>query len=409
MNLSEISQKIDSYVGRIGYFNYTRIYCPYKAFLIRRKPCIKVIFIITELGVWKSELLYLAMKAHPRFSPVLRVLPSTENDKAKEEVFDYLQKKQYDYEFIDKEEFVQKDFIADIIFYQKPYIWCYYPKHSFIHNKNALLCYVSYGIHNVLSDYICNQPLHNYVWQYYFENKECAVDTAKIMNNKGRNIKITGVPMLDAFLRPRSSYLDRWKPQLVTKKRIIWAPHFSFEKDSILHYSTFLCYCDFMIELAKKYVGQVQFLFKPHPLLQPRLYNYWGKERTDAYYAEWNSMENTQVGLGQYVDYFMTSDAMIHDCSSFTNEYIYTLNPVMYLTHGKDDHHNSNLNSFASQAYHLHYKGTCKEEIESFVQNVIRGRDEMYRERKDFYDRALLPPNGKSASDNIIDTILGKS
>lgn len=406
MNIN-FKQKIDRFKGRIGFIYYTRVFTPVKAFLIRRKKQINVIFAITELGVWKTEELYLQMKKHPRFNPVLRVLPTWENRQAQGEVTAYLVEKGYEYEVVCPDEPLQKDFKADIIFYQKPYLWVYAPLHTFLHNKNALFCYVSYGYHNIVNDYICNQPLHNYAWQYYFENEACAQETALVMANKGKNIKITGVPMTDAFLLPLSSYKNKWKQQSADKKKIIWAPHFSFASD-VFNYSTFLRYADFMLEIAQKYVSQVQFLFKPHPLLMPHLYDFWGKEKTDAYYAQWLSMENTQMELGQYVDFFMTSDAMIHDCGSFTNEYIYTHNPVMYLNREGTDSHDSNLNSFAKQAYHLHYMGNNEQDIEDFIVNVINGQDEMAAERQAYYDKYLLPHNGQTACQNIIDAIWGE-
>lgn len=402
-----INSRIDSALGFLSYLFYTRVYCPTKAFFMRRKAQINVIFVITELGVWKTESLYLKMKQHPRFNPVIRVLPSTENERAKDEVFVYLKAKGYEYEYIATDEPLQKQFKADIIFYQKPYLWVYAPQHTFLKNKSSLFCYVAYGFHNVISNYICNQPFHNYAWQCYFENQKCAEETAAIMDNKGHNISITGIPMSDAFLLPSDAYHARWKPQSQPKKKIIWAPHFSVSEGDILAYSTFLKYHQFMIDLAVKYKNEVQFLFKPHPLLFFRLCRLWGQSKAEEYYALWSDMDNTQVELGQYIDYFMTSDAMIHDCSSFTIEYLYTQKPVMYLLKGESNGHDANLNSLAKDSFHLHYMGKDELDIESFIQYVLEGRDELASKRLDFFKTNLLPPNGKTACDNIIDAILG--
>lgn len=401
-----IRKKLNETRGKLGFVYYTRLFTPVKAFFIRKKRQINVIFIITELGCWKTEKLYLQMRNHPRFNPTIRVLSTWENRLAKEECIAYLKEKQYDFEVLDSDTPLQKDFKADIIFYQKPYLWVYSPIHTFLKNRNALFAYVSYGFHNVMSDYICNQLLHNYCWQYYVENESCAKEMAATMDNKGRNLKVTGVPMGDSFLLPRSSYKSRWKPQAVKKKRIIWAPHFSITSSEILLYSTFLMYADFMVEIAQMYASKVQFLFKPHPLLLPRLYDLWGKEKADAYYELWASMENTQVELGQYVDFFMTSDAMIHDCSSFTVEYMYTCKPVMYLNRENVDRHDYNLCNFAKQAYRLHYMGYNENDIENFIVNVVNGHDVKATARQSFWRHNLIPPNGKTASKNIIDAIL---
>lgn len=104
-----------------------------------------------------------------------------------------------------------------------------------------------------------------------------------------------------------------------------------------MNYSTFLSIAEELLEFIKNTQLPVQMAFKPHPLLKSQLYNYssWGKEKTDEYYAAWEFLPNAQLETNEYVDLFMTSDAMIHDCGSFTIEYHHTLKPVMYLVNGK--------------------------------------------------------------------------
>lgn len=385
---------------------YTRIFVPIAARRIRHKPKINVLFALVDLGMWKTENLYCAMLKHPRFNPVLRVIPTPENQKAQQEVTDYLKSKQYNYLSLDINTPLQDGFNADIIFYQKPYPWSYSRNHTFTHNLNALFCFASYGIHNILSDFICNQPLHNIAWQYYYENSSCAQESAKYMDNRGRNIVVTGVPMFDSFSGSASEYHYGWKQQGNTKKRIIYAPHFSIETDSTLRYSTFLENGDFMLEMAHKYADKVQFVFKPHPLLQPHLYAFWGKEKTDSYYAAWDSLPNAKVELGQYTDLFMTSDAMVHDCSSFSIEYMFTRKPVMFLLHSSTDDHCSNLNTMSREAFGLHDKGVTHDDIEKFILRVIDGQDERRSLRDEFYEKYLKPINGRSSVENIIDAIL---
>ena len=160
-----------------------------------------------------------------------------------------------------------------------------------------------------------------------------------------------------------------------------------------------------MLHLADKYKEDISIVFKPHPLLMTKLYQVWGQERTDDYYARWAYGKNTQLVTGDYISLFINSDAMIHDCGSFTIEYLYTKKPVMYLIN--DEHHSDQLNEFDKMAFNLHYKGRCEDDIESFINNVIKGIDKMKNERLKFYDDYLIPPNGTSASDNIIHAILG--
>ena len=118
-------------------------------------------------------------------------------------------------------------------------------------------------------------------------------------------------------------------------------------------------------------------------------------------------MENAQLELGQYIDLFMTSDALIHDCSSFTNEYMYTRKPVMYLLRGSAEIHCSQLNSYSREAFNLHYFGRSDSDIEAFIVDVLNGVDPYRDPREKYYEKYLSPINGKSACDNIINAILG--
>ena len=76
----------------------------------------------------------------------------------------------------------------------------------------------------------------------------------------------------------------------------------------------------------------------------------------------------------------------------------------MYLVNGKEH----SLNDFGNACYDLYYKGNNAEDIEQFVQNVIHDIDPRKEERDKFFNDYLLPPNGKTACQNIIDSILGQ-
>ena len=55
----------------------------------------------------------------------------------------------------------------------------------------------------------------------------------------------------------------------------------------------------------------------------------------------------------------------------------------------------------------MHYKAYENDEIEQFVVDVIDGRDEKKNERECFFKNYLVPPNGKTACENIMNSILG--
>ena len=77
----------------------------------------------------------------------------------------------------------------------------------------------------------------------------------------------------------------------------------------------------------------------------------------------------------------------------------------MYLMRGES--HGDNLSKFVNEAFNLHYKGNTQEDIENFINNVIDGTDPMKDQREEYYQAQLLSPYGKTASENIINSILG--
>ena len=81
-------------------------------------------------------------------------------------------------------------------------------------------------------------------------------------------------------------------------------------------------------------------------------------------------------------------------------------NPVMYLV--RDENHTVNMIPYAKEAFNLHYKGTSVADIEQFILNVINEIDPLKEKRKEFKQQHLMPPNGRSACENIIDSILGE-
>lgn len=379
---------------------------PYKVKRIRKKERIKVLFIISELSVWKTETLYLKMLKHPRFDPIIGLTMSVEAPLSKEELRQYLEQKEYNY--VELTPYVGPNSVSpDIIFYQKPYIGSYLKNLLYDHCFDSLFCHVGYAFNSLNTDWAIHPELYYACWQIFFENQVSIAERSPLMRNGGKNLVNTGLPMMDDLILPKSHYLDPWT-QLGPHKRIIFAPHHTIGDAHLkgIGFSTFLDNAEFMLSLAIKYQDQVQWAFKPHPLLYNNLIRVWGKAKTDAYYEQWSLMPGCQVETGKYEGLFAYSDAMIHDCASFTIEYLYTHKPVLYLT--KDSEHCASLTKFAAQAFDLHYKAKTQSEIEHFVLDVIAGKDQMKEARELFYQEQLCPPNHQSACQNIIDAILGE-
>lgn len=386
---------------------YHNIYLKNKVRCIRKKKKIRVLFLLQYLPQWKTELLYLAMLQHPRFQPILGITPCVEMPGEEKMLISYCKEKEYDTTWIDPQKKLRCQVQPDIVFHQKLYDTSIHPKHQVYANPLTLHAYIHYAFNSVTTGWLINSKLTMNCWRIFFENKSCADEFKKRHYCHGINYIVTGIPMMDELDINNYQEPDPWT-QTNGRKRVIYAPHHTISTMHMdgLDFSTFLENGEFIQKMAEKYKEQVYFVFKPHPRLYRNLVEYWGKEKTDLYYSNWNQPGFCHTELGKYRALFQKSDALIHDCGSFTLEYIYTSNPVMYLV--KDSHREENMTQYAKEAYDLHYKGNSHEDIEQFIQNVISGNDPSRETRLKYVADSLTPPYGKTACQNIINAILGE-
>ena len=381
---------------------------PILVWFIRRKKTIRVLFVLQYLSEWKTESLYLAMLKHPRFEPILGITKCIVVEGEEKRLIDYCVKKGYNYVWIETNKTLQEQQHPDIIVHQTLYSSIISPNHQFGANKKSLFIYVPYAFNSIIASWFFNSNLTVNCWQHYFENKSCSDECRMIHHSNGFNFVVTGLPIMDILLQPKASFPNPWPINGDKRKRIIYAPHHTIADIhySDIDYSTFLENGEFILKMAEKYKNQVYFVFKPHPRLFTNLVEYWGKEKTEAYYKKWDNPGVSHLELGEYIGLFKHSDAMIHDCGSFTIEYMYSGNPVMYLV--KKTRRTDNMTQYAKQAYDLHYKGKKHEDIEQFIQDVISGNDPLKEDRLQYVASELTPPHGKTACQNIINAILGE-
>lgn len=318
---------------------------------------------------------------------------------------EYCDSRGYKYVFLDTGKTIRKQIRVDMVTPQKPYLTEIHVAHQPDNNKGLPYVVIPYFLSTITVQWSVNQRLSILCWRQFIDNESCRIAWSKMHKLGGMTYKVTGLPVMDELLTPKECLQDVW-PVKDRRKRIIYAPHHTIADRHWegIGYSTFLDYCDFMLEMRDKYKDHVFFVFKPHPSLRDRLNKQWGEEKTNAYYSEWESEGNSCVRDGKYLALFKYSDALIHDCSSFTIEYMYMEKPVLYLL--RDEHHADNMIPYAKEAFDLHYKGNSPKDIEAFILDVINDVDPLKENRAEFKEKNLLPPNGKTACENILDSIL---
>lgn len=371
--------------------------------ILEHRP-VRIMFYVNNLSMWKSDKLLMLLKNDSNFEPfIVSYIYPTDSPKRKDECekniarhfgslgvevssgFNYTRNKRYPV----------RTFHPDILFYPQPY------RNSLMEiPRNVLLSYIPYCFEMEDSRRFYNTLYQNICWKIFVASPLHKELKEKYNINHGINVVVAGNPLADYFFDGHTPTDEIWPVHDSKLKRIIWAPHHSILPDDTLDYSNFLKIADQMLETAKKYADRVQFVFKPHPMLREKLYKVdsWGINRTDSYYDTWKSLPNCNFADGNYVDLFMTSDALIHDCSSFTAEYLYVNKPVMYLT---DKQRVEVFNTFADACFQVHYHGSKISEIESFVDNVIDGIDPMAEKRTKFINDQLIPKGNEPVASII--------
>ena len=114
-------------------------------------------------------------------------------------------------------------------------------------------------------------------------------------------------------------------------------------------------------------------------------------------------MPNTTFVDGEYYDLFLSSDALIHDCSSFMAEYLFTQKPALFI---KKRGYSMPLNGFGEECLKRHYIGEDISDIRHFIDDVvIGGSDSMRMERNEFVERYLRPKEDVSVAQFIYNEI----
>lgn len=382
---------------------------------IRKTGKARLAFIVSSLPMWRFQPLLNLLQNDPRFEVTVVVYPFTnlsltERTSTADKIISFFSTLNVNCLNLCNEskpgEILQNVVKPNIIFYPQPYNHLFGSDLDCYGFNDKLLCYIPYASLTANGDWAYKTYLNQIAWRLFFPSTASKQDAGAVLFNGGKNIRVVGEAIADLFSTPPSN--DPWKEQNTPKKRIIWAPHYSIKDEGFLHRNSFMWLSEFMWSIASSYQDRIQIAFKPHPRLKTELYaaKGWGKEKTDQYYARWENGSNTQLETGSYIDLFKTSDAMIHDSSSFTVEYHLTGNPVLFISEDLGDVL-ERLNPFGQEAIRAHYKGNTEKEIVDFIESVVlRGEDPMKDERKAFYEKYLRPPGGKSVAENIYHELL---
>ncbi|MDA7819986.1 CDP-glycerol glycerophosphotransferase family protein [Flavobacteriaceae bacterium] len=349
---------------------------------IKKKETINVLFLVIQKSVWKVDPVFTKMLTDPYFNPIILVCPFTTygSKKMMEELkasFDYFYQKGYpvvnSYDSKTKTWVKLESLSPDILFFTNPHNLTK-PEYYYNAYNNYISFYLPYYFmgtnHAGKLEDIYNSKfmlsMYKIFWPSRFHYNIQKTVCFKNINNG----VVSGYPATEILLSKSNSKRNYWKANITPKKKIIFAPHHTIEK-SENSLSSFLTLSEFMKKLVDKYSEFVQWSFKPHPILKPKLYCHpdWGKEKTEEYYNFWKINKNTQLDEGEYDMLFCHSDAIIHDSSSFIIEYAFTGKPGMLLMEIPKSKYI--LNGFGKMFLSNYRISLDFNEIENFVLDVI--------------------------------------
>lgn len=372
--------------------------------IVQRRP-LRVAFEIAQAPKWKSTRLLRLMQQHPRFEPFFWIVPQTgdrEPDTRRcRELCDSLNTEAVEYANFNHFPAEQR---PDIIFVQEPYQgWV-----KGLGLVRQTLCYIPYCVHLGLAKEAFESLGMQISLYAFLETQYIAREAARITRHKGGNFVVTGAAVTNDFLNPQTRDVAVWKETGKAMKKVIWAPHWTLTKEhSWFAQGTFLQTAEAMQRIAAQHADTIQFAFKPHPNLYRELCKeqFWGKEKTDAFYHWWATQANTQLEEGAYAALFMQSDGMIHDSGSFVLEYMFADKPALFLIRDKDIH--PPYHEMTQEALRCHDFGFTQEDITLFLrQRILGGDDTAAARRAELLRTHLMPPNGKCCAENVFCTLL---
>ena len=286
----------------------------------------------------------------------------------------------------------------DLIFFNNPYKNMIKSVHSIEHflDSDVLTLYVNYGFFTLkFGRQIVRTNFYNNLWKVFIDSNENLEDLKREELIHGKNGVVSGYLKMDSLADADIEQNHR--------KRVLICPHHTvpdWTHGKFLELSNFLKYAELILELPQKY-PELDFIFRPHPFLFYNLVSnrIWSEEEKDLYLEKINQIPNIVYDAdGDYFETFANSDAMIHDCGSFTAEYLFTEKPCCYMLKNEYQIQNEFL-PMGQECLKHYYKAYEKEDIYKFIEDVVIGEIDPLKAERERFSRESLKFNYPKAAE----------
>lgn len=376
---------------------------------LARGERLRVCFLVCDIAQFSAEPVYQRMRGDSRFEPFIAVVPRVTRGEAflrdtQQKTIDVLTarygevERLYDPDTRRREPFGDRaDIVYTSIIYTEQTFFDYTAE---VLSEHALVACITYGYSGLLNanaNHAIAQPEIAMMWHYFVSNTPTMELWTKTNPYLRYSARLSGYAKMD---RLATVPVHPERP-----KTVIIAPHHSLAQNGDgLELSTFLIHSELFLQLPKEY-PEIKFVFRPHPLLFPRLATskWWGEAKTAAYRAAMEAQPNVEFQQGgDYFETFANADALIHDCGSFLAEFFYTGKPQCYLFANHETEVREFL-PFGQKLLDLSHKAYDASGIRRFIDEVVvGGQDGRAAERNEFA-RENICCFYPHASDRVID------
>lgn len=370
---------------------------------------VKVCFMVVFDSIFQGAPLYEKMLKDKRYEPYILVVPDVSRGiqherEQREKTYSTLSGRYPGNVFKSWDEITNeyKDFSAemDIVCSANPYdgMTHEFYRISYLF-RYALPIFFNYGYpSSCISIYNAKSLFYSLNWLVFCESPYLLKELSAHMINGGSNLKLTGYIKMDDF-----AFVKQYPRE---RKKIIIAPHHTIlpQDKEYFGISAFMEFADCLVSLPARY-PQIDFVFRPHPLLKGKLSEVWGESRALQYFRTWEEYPNAifQNG-GSYFETFANSDGMIHDCSSFMAEYLYTEKPVCFMLKDEEIVDKFFIGN-GKDMLKSSYIARCAQDIDNFMRQVILAEDDVMQKDRVDYTRKEVAYNYPHATESALNYI----
>lgn len=330
-------------------------------------------------SVYSADGLFALMMKSQRWKPCVVVIPDISRGKEHmlrtySQTKDFFIKK-YGIEYVldgyDEKngEYIDYSEEFDIVYCANPYDSMVADVHSikYLSERNCLPIYFSYGydIGLLTTKWRLKGPELNYLWKCFTDTTYSHTDYERYQIIKGKNTELVGYSKMDTYRDWIEKDCEKQKTKI-----LISSHHTVASKE--LPLSNFMEYSEVIFELKRRFPN-IDFVFRPHPLLFTNLVNngIWTQDEVDNYLNRLGQVGVEYSYGGDYFNLFSECDAIINDCGSFTIEWLFTGKPGCFVRNHKLK--NSMLTTLMNKAISGYDVAESKEDIIDFVSKIEKG------------------------------------